>query len=175
MCGGYECSESHSMWSMLHPSAAFGWERLEAVHPATVAFHRTFFDAHNPAAVSCGFNMLYVERIQQLIMQCPHHRSLGNAVTMDQPPNTIRGSFYGTRNIFHIRAPATLFQKNVLRFRCRRCGYLSAYRRAVFALLRYASSCSNIPIRNVSTVVNTTTSEYQQQWPRTRLYVERLL
>jgi hypothetical protein len=110
--------------------------------------------------------MLYVERIQQLIMQHPHHRSLGSLVTTGQPPGTsTRGSFYGTQNIFHIGALATSWparvchkgphatcfcrrrrswELNVLRCGCRRCGYLSAYRRAAAALLRSASPYSNI-------------------------------
>jgi hypothetical protein len=97
-------------------------------------------------------------------MQHPHHRSLGNLVTTGKPPGTsTRGSFNGTQNIFHsllrLRGlPVSIimgrvrpvsrrrrsWEMNVLRFLCRRCGYLSAYRRAAAALLCSASPYSNI-------------------------------
>jgi hypothetical protein len=51
-------------------------------------------------------NMLYIEWIQRLIMQHPHHCLLGN-VMGHSPCTSIRGWFYGMRNIFHIGASAT--------------------------------------------------------------------
>jgi hypothetical protein len=61
---------------------------------------------------------------------------------------------------------------NVLWFGCRCCGYLSAYRLAVVALLCSASPYSNVTwglcilchssLHNVSTAVNTTTPEREQ-------------
>jgi hypothetical protein len=116
-------------------------------------------------------NMLYVERIQQLIMQRPHHRSLGNLVTTGQPPGTsTRESFYGTQNIFHIGAPATswsasvchngphttrLWQTTFQRSECPAVWMPSlriplGVRRAAAALLRAASPYSNIISVNLS-------------------------
>jgi hypothetical protein len=43
--------KSHSVWSMIHPSAIFEWEKLQALHPAAVAIRSTLLAAHNPAAV----------------------------------------------------------------------------------------------------------------------------
>jgi hypothetical protein len=54
-------------------------------------------------------NVLYVEQPQQLVMQHPHHHSLGNVVMTGQLPGAfIWGSFYSMQNIFDISAAVTL-------------------------------------------------------------------
>jgi hypothetical protein len=131
-----------------------------------------------------------VEQTQHLIAQHPHRRSLGNVVTTGQPP----GDRSATRTLALMRLRRLppfviafdLFvtddakeKLNILRFGWRRCGYLSAYRRAAAALLLSASlhnivvsyllicrtnaaTLSNSAIRNVSIAVNTTAPEHQQ-------------
>jgi hypothetical protein len=65
---------------MLHLSTALRQERLETVLPSAVTVRRTLFQQQLQSS-----NMLYVEQIQQLVMQYPHQRLLENVVTVDQP------------------------------------------------------------------------------------------
>lgn len=53
-----------------------------------------------------SLNMLYVECMQQLIMQHPHYCLLGNMMS-HSPCTSIRGWFYGMQNVFHIGASTT--------------------------------------------------------------------
>jgi hypothetical protein len=57
-----QCSESHSSWSTLHPSAALGWERLKLLHHAAIAVCRTLFNTCNPVVAAwtrCTWNRYY--------------------------------------------------------------------------------------------------------------------
>jgi hypothetical protein len=69
-----------------------------------VAILKTLLETYTAAVVA----ELEQEQVPHLIMQHPHHRSLGNVVTTGQRPGTIsRGSFYCTHSVFfHISAPA---------------------------------------------------------------------
>jgi hypothetical protein len=55
-----------------------------------------------------SLTMLLMERVQDVFKHHPHHGSLGNQGTLEQPPDTSNEiSFYDTRNDFCIGAPVT--------------------------------------------------------------------
>jgi hypothetical protein len=54
-----------------------------------------------------SLNVLYMEWIQQLIMQHSHLHSLENVMTCKLPGIRSKGLFYGTQNIFHTGIPMT--------------------------------------------------------------------
>jgi hypothetical protein len=90
-----------------------------------------------------SFEMLYMEWIQQLIMQHPHCRSVGNAVTTGHLPITIPGVVWRHRTsstlvllwllyVFVCWAVYNLFLTgdvpvDALQFGCHRWEYLSTY------------------------------------------------
>jgi hypothetical protein len=49
-CVGCKYLESHSMWSMLYPSAALSWGRLEMLNPSTATLHTNTSDVYTSAA-----------------------------------------------------------------------------------------------------------------------------
>jgi hypothetical protein len=100
------------MCSTLHPSANTQLRKLETMHPTAVAIHRILFDAHNPVGVS-HLEHAYVEWIQELIIQHPRHYLLWNMMVGYPPGSSSRGSFYGTKNIFHISTPATSWSTSI--------------------------------------------------------------
>jgi hypothetical protein len=91
---------------MFHPPATLRRQRLEMLHPATVAVHRTLFNAHNPV-LAADFELAVQGGDKIPDHQTYHHCLLLYLVTDHLSGTTTKGAFCGIQSIFCIDAPAT--------------------------------------------------------------------